>query len=169
MCCVIMRSEHSSRTVCREVSCPCSLSPRLSWDYKWRRCLEFAPVTLSLLWYLPYIYWQTGLKKGDRTVFPASPSVKGHVSGPKALGGIGPLEAIFFPRAFLAGCDFMLKTLCQLVLNGSEWLCMCCCCSGVWYKTWTLKPVPWQQQTPGKLCDRPRPHGIKYERQLRQV
>lgn len=29
-------------------------------------------------------------------MLPTSPSVKGHVSGPEALGGIGPLEAIFF-------------------------------------------------------------------------
>lgn len=34
MCCVIMRSEHLSRSVSREVSCPCSLSPLLIWDCK---------------------------------------------------------------------------------------------------------------------------------------
>lgn len=66
------------------------------------------------------------------------------------------------------GCDSM-QPLCQLVFNSTEWLCTYCCCWGMSYKTWTLKPVLWQQQTSSNLSDRPELHGLKNDRQLKYV
>lgn len=157
MCCVIMSSEHLSRTVPREVSCPCSLPPLLIWDYKGESTWSLLQLLCPCFGTCHMFADRLVLKKGIGLCSAPHLQVREMCLALKHWEALSLLSNFVFPRAFLAGCDIM-QTLCQ-VLNGTEWLCMCCCCCRMWYKSWTLKSVPWEQQTLAKLCDRPQLHG----------
>lgn len=152
---------HLSRTVQREVNYPCSLSEMLIWDYKWGRCLEVCSSIsfLCRLWCLSscYMYADRLVSKRKEGLCSHLAFSQGrHLGAQKHWEALSLLKQLFsFPGLSLAGC-YSIKPLCQL--SGS--VCTVTV-EELWYKTWTLKPVPWQQQTSSKLSDRPELHSLK--------
>lgn len=136
---------HLSRMVWREVNCPCSLSVLLIWDYKGGRCLEVCSRnTLSVLVHAKRLVWKRA---------------QGLCSS-LCLQSRKPYQAWMHWEVLI-----ILKQFCPLLLpcgNGTEWLCMSCGCWGMQYRTWTLKPVSWQQQQMSReLSERPEQRGFE--------
>lgn len=163
MFCVIMRSvciypeQPEERWTISVVS-----SELVIWDDKWGRFLELcSSSSLSVLWRLAP--WHIYADRGQGCI-PHLPSRKAS-QAQKHWETLSLLQQFWFS---LAWCN-SVQPLCQLVLNSAEWLCTYCCCKEIWKKTWTLKPVPWQQQPSSMLFDRLQLYGLKNERQLRYI